>query len=50
VLDEAAFMPIFYDENYRLEQLNVRNFPENALNFMDLTEVYLIPKDRMPRK
>lgn len=50
VLDEAPFMPIFYDENFRLEQLNVRNFPENAMNYMDLSVVYLIPKDKMPKK
>jgi peptide/nickel transport system substrate-binding protein len=50
VLDEAPFMPIFYDDNYRLEQLNVRNFPENAMNYMDLSVVYLIPKDKMPKK
>ena len=50
ILDEGAFMPIFYDDNYRLEQLNVRNFPENAMNYMDLSEVYLIPKDKMPKK
>jgi len=49
VLDEAPFMPIFYDENFRLEQLNVRNFPENAMNYMDLSVVYLIPKDKMPK-
>lgn len=50
MLDEAPFMPIFYDENFRLEQLNVRNFPENAMNYMDLSVVYLIPKDKMPKK
>lgn len=50
VLDEAPFMPIFYDDNYRLEQLNVRNFPENPMNYMDLSVVYLIPKDKMPKK
>ena len=50
LLDEAPFMPIFYDENFRLEQLNVRNFPENAMNYMDLSVVYLIPKDKMPKK
>ncbi len=50
VLDEGAFMPIFYDDNYRLEQLNVRNFPENAMIYMDLSVVYLIPKDKMPKK
>ena len=50
VLDEAPFMPIFYDENFRLEQLNVRNFPENAMSYMDLSVVYLVPKDKMPKK
>ena len=50
LLDEAPFMPIFYDENFRLEQLNVRNFPENAMNYMDLSVVYLVPKDKMPKK
>ena len=50
VLDEAPIMPIFYDENFRLEQLNVRNFPENAMNYMDLSVVYLVPKDKMPKK
>ena len=50
MLDEAPVMPIFYDENFRLEQLNVRNFPENAMNYMDLSVVYLVPKDKMPKK
>ena len=50
VLNEAPFIPIFYQENFRLEQANVRNFPENALNYMDLTEVYLIPKEKMQKK
>jgi len=50
VLDEAPFMPIFYDENYSLEQLYVRNFPQNPMNYFDLSVVYLIPKDKMPKK
>jgi len=50
LLDEAPFVPIFYDENYRLEQLNVRNFPENAMNYMDLSVVYLVPYDKLPKK
>ena len=50
LLDEAPFVPIFYDEHYRLEQLNVRNFPENAMNYMDLSLVYLIPYDKLPKK
>jgi len=48
VIDEAAFMPIFYDENDRLVQKNVRNYPANAMEYRDLTRVYIIPKDKMP--
>lgn len=50
MLDDAPFMPIFYDENFRLEQLNVRNMPENIMNYMDLTTTYLIPADKMKKK
>lgn len=49
VLDEAPFMPIFYDENYRLEQLNVRNMPENAMIYMDFSVGYLVPKDKVAK-
>lgn len=44
VLDEGAFMPLFYDENLRLTQKSVRNLPENPLNYIDFTSTYLIPK------
>lgn len=47
LLDEGAFMPIFYDENDRLIQKNVRNFPANAMEYRDLTRVYIIPKDKL---
>lgn len=50
MLDDAPFMPIFYDENFRLEQLNVRNLPENIMNYMDLTTTYFIPADKMKKK
>ena len=49
LIEEGPIMPIIYDENYRLEQLNVRNFPENSIQFTDLSVVYLIPKDK-PKK
>lgn len=49
-LDDAPYMPIFYDENFRLEQKNVRNLPENPMNYMDLTDTYLIPSDKMAKK
>ncbi len=50
VLEDAAFIPIFYDENIKLEQKNVRNLPENMMNFIDMTTTYLIPPDKMPTK
>lgn len=46
-LDEGAIMPLFYEENYRLVQLNVRNFPANGMEYRDLTHVYLVPKDKL---
>ena len=42
-LDDAAIMPLFYDESYRLIQPNVKNFPANAMEYRDLSKVYLIP-------
>lgn len=50
VLADAPFIPIFYDENFRLEQKNVRNLPENIMNFIDMSTTYLIPPDKMPKK
>ena len=39
-VDDAAIMPIFYDENTRLIQVYVKNFPSNAMEYRDMTEVY----------
>ncbi len=48
LIDDGAFLPIFYDENDRLIQKNVRNFPVNAMEHRDLSRVYLVPKEKMP--
>ena len=50
LIDDAAFMPIFYDENDRLLQKNARNFPINSLEYRDFSRVYLVPKDKMGKK
>lgn len=50
VLNEAAVMPIFYDENYRLEQNTVHNLPENSLNYMDFSTTYLSSPKKMAKK
>jgi len=39
-VDDAAILPIFYDENTRLIQVHVKNFPSNAMEYRDMTEVY----------
>ena len=39
-VDEAAIMPIFYDENTRLIQVYVKNFPSNSMEYRDMTKVY----------
>ena len=38
--DDAAVMPIFYDENTRLLQVHVKDFPSNAMEYRDFTKVY----------
>lgn len=52
-IDEAAIMPIFYDEIYRLIQTNVRDFNVNAMEYRDLSRVYFVPdeeKDKKPKE
>lgn len=39
-IDDAAIMPIFYDENTRLIQMYVKNFPSNSMEYRDMTRVY----------
>ena len=44
-IDDGAIMPIFYDEDYRLVQSYVKNFPANAMEYRDMTKVYFVPKE-----
>ena len=39
-VDDAATLPIFYDENTRLIQVYVKNFPSNAMEYRDMTLVF----------
>ena len=50
LIDDGAIMPIFYDENDRLVQKNIRNFPANAMEFRDLERVYIIPNKNTEKK
>ena len=40
IIDDAVIMPIYYDNYIRLMQLNVRNFPINAMEYRDMSRVY----------
>lgn len=49
-IDEAAMMPIFYDEIYRLIQNKVRDFDVNAMEYRDLSRVYFVPQNSTSTK
>ena len=40
LIADAAFMPIYYDDYIRLLKLNVRAFPQNAMEYRDLSRVF----------
>lgn len=42
-MDDAAIIPLYYDENYRLIQPYVKNFDANAMEFRDFKKVYMDP-------
>lgn len=39
-INDAAIMPIFYDENTRLLQIYVKNFLANAMEYRDFSQVW----------
>ncbi|HRI28024.1 MAG TPA: ABC transporter substrate-binding protein, partial [Chitinophagales bacterium] len=43
-LDDAPMMILYYDKDQRLLQPNVRNFPQNAMEYRNLREVYFVPE------
>ena len=40
MIDDAAIMPIYYYKDYRLLQPNVHNFPQNAMEYRVMKEVW----------
>ncbi|MCC7051158.1 MAG: hypothetical protein IT239_05200, partial [Bacteroidia bacterium] len=40
LIDDAVFLPLYYEENTRLLNIKVRNFDQNAMEVRDLTRVY----------
>ena len=45
-MDDAAIMPLFYDEYTDLVQKRVLNYHVNAMNFQDFTSVYLMASEK----
>ena len=41
VTEDAAVLPLYYDENYRLKKTWVKNFDANAMEYRDLSIVYI---------
>lgn len=50
VMLDPPFIPIFYDDNFLLEQNNVKNIPANAINYWNFSKAYLIPQEAMTKK
>lgn len=42
---DAPVLILWYDEAFRLLQPYVRNFPNNAMQYRDFSQVYLVPHD-----
>lgn len=45
-IEDAPYLCIFYDENYYLLHNYVKNFYGNAMDYRDLTKVYLLPPNK----
>lgn len=43
-IGDAAILPIYYSKNIRLLQPNVRNLPQNPMEYRNLREVYFVPE------
>jgi oligopeptide transport system substrate-binding protein len=44
-MEDAAIIPIYYDENYRLVQPFVKNFDANAMEYRDFKKVFIDPAE-----
>lgn len=45
-INDAAMLPVFYDEITRLLQIYVKNFPANAMEYRDMTAVYFDKEEK----
>lgn len=45
-IDNAVVLPLYYDIDYRLLSPKVRNFPQNAMEYRKLSEVFFVPTNQ----
>lgn len=44
LIDDAVLIPLFYQKDMRLLQPDVRNFPQNPMEYRNLVDVYFVPE------
>ncbi len=44
--DDAVVIPLYYDENVRLLQHRIKNFPMNPMEYRDFSDVYFSKKEK----
>ena len=45
LMQDPPFIPVFYDDNFLLEQNNLRNVPANPINYWEFSKAYFIPAE-----
>ncbi|MBL4703463.1 MAG: ABC transporter substrate-binding protein [Flavobacteriales bacterium] len=45
LVDDAAYLALYHDENIRLLGLDVRNMPQNGMEYRDFTKVFFTKSD-----
>ena len=46
VIDDAPLIPIYYYKDRRLLQPNIKNFPQNSMEYRNLRDVYFTPNKK----
>lgn len=46
LIDDAAYLNLYYDQSIRLLGLNVRNFPQNSMEHRDMSRVFFAKEEK----
>jgi oligopeptide transport system substrate-binding protein len=50
LIDDAAFIPIFHNQNNMVVKSHAKNFPLNGMDYRDLSKVYMVPLDNQEKE